>query len=253
MTHSRRIALATLAAPLALALAACNGDAEGTDDAASLDGEPIADVAAPDGQVWSETVQVTEKGGYLLGNPDAPLKLVEYGSLTCGACANFAQTGAEQLKSEYVDSGVVSFELRNLSRDAFDTTLNALVRCGSDESFHPLSDQVWLNWESVMNNAQQGSQQLQSLDVPEGDMFVAIAQVAGMFDFFAARGLSRDQAASCLADASAVEALGRELNAQADADNVSRTPTFILNGQTLQETSWPQLEGVLQRAGARDE
>ncbi|NJN14195.1 MAG: thioredoxin domain-containing protein [Planctomycetes bacterium] len=42
---------------------------------------------------WSETVTISPEDGYILGNPEAPIKLVEYASHTCGACANFAASG----------------------------------------------------------------------------------------------------------------------------------------------------------------
>ena len=61
----------SLAAPLALALAACGGDADG-----ELESDAIPTIAAPDGTNWGETVTVSDEDGYVLGNPDAPLKLV---------------------------------------------------------------------------------------------------------------------------------------------------------------------------------
>ena len=57
MTPIRKIAFATLAAPLALGLAAC-GSNGGEDGVAS--GEPIAPIAAPEGTEWTETVTVSE-------------------------------------------------------------------------------------------------------------------------------------------------------------------------------------------------
>ena len=36
------------------------------------------------------TVVRTPAGGYRQGNPDAPVKLIEYGSRTCPTCARFA-------------------------------------------------------------------------------------------------------------------------------------------------------------------
>lgn len=248
MTISRRIALATFAAPLALALSACGDSAEG--DLTSS--EPIESIAAPEGQEWTDVVQVTDSDGYLLGNPDAPLKLVEYGSLTCGACANFAQTGADELKEQYVSTGVVSFELRNQVHNAFDLTLAALARCSAPESFHPLADQVWKNFPQVMGEMQGAQAQLANLgDIPEDQRFVAIADAAGFLDFFAARGISRDQAASCLADSESVLAISERSTQQSDELGVTATPTFILNGRVLDERTWPELETVLQNAGAR--
>ncbi|RIV89287.1 thioredoxin domain-containing protein [Aurantiacibacter zhengii] len=248
MTNLRRIALAALAAPLALALSACGDDADGE----LTSSEPIEHIAAPEGQAWTDVVQVTDSDGYLLGNPDAPVKLIEYGSLTCGACANFAQTGADALKEKYVSTGVVSFELRNQVHNAFDLTLAALARCSAPESFHPLADQVWKNFPQVMGDMQNAQSQLANLgEVPENQRYIAIAEAAGFLDFFAARGISRDQAASCLADNEAVLAIAERSDKQSEELDVTGTPTFILNGRKLDENRWPGIEAALQTAGAR--
>ncbi|HCJ80504.1 MAG TPA: protein-disulfide isomerase, partial [Erythrobacter sp.] len=81
MTKTLRFALA---APLALALAACGSGAE---QSGEIQGDAIAAIPAPAGSEWRTTAVMTEEGGTLVGNPDAPLKLVEYGSLTCPTCA----------------------------------------------------------------------------------------------------------------------------------------------------------------------
>ena len=182
--------LAAFALPLALALSACGSGAE--EEAGSLEGEPIAEVPAPEGQQWSDVVTVTEADGYLLGNPDAPIKVMEFASLTCPACAAFAQDGADQLKEEYVDTGRVSFELRNQIHGPHDLMLAQLVRCGADETYHPLSDQVWKNLETVLGPVFERQEQFsQALELPEDQRFVAAAEVAGFYDFFAARGIIR--------------------------------------------------------------
>ena len=134
MTIARLLSLPLLAlAPLALA--AC-GETEGVDGAAS--GEPLPAIAAPAGTSWTETVTVTPEGGYLIGNPDAPLKLVEFASHTCGACANFSVTGKQPLKEKYVACGVVSFEQREIFLNPYDVVLAGLVQCGAKEQMQPL-------------------------------------------------------------------------------------------------------------------
>lgn len=250
MTILRRLSLTTIAAPLALALAACGGETEG----GSLDGDPIAAIPAPEGQSWTDVVAVSEYDGYVLGNPDAPIKVVEYASLTCGACAAFAQNGASQLKEDYVSTGVVSYELRNLVRDGYDLTLANLTRCGAPENVHPLADQVWLNFDQIMGGAQQGSQAMQQLgELPDEQLYVAVAETAGFLDFFAARGISRDQARSCLSDAEAVQAVGERSDQQSTEFDVTGTPTFFINGNRVDGIGWDDVEPVLQRAGAREE
>lgn len=244
----RRFAYIALAAPLALGISACGSEPE----QAAANGEPVAEVPAPDGTQWVDQVQVTDADGYLLGNPDAPIKLIEYGSLTCGACANFAATGLEKLKNEYVNSGRVSFELRNQVHNPFDLVLARLVRCGAPESYHPLSDQVWANLGPLLDGAQSNPQALEAaMQLPEDQRFPAAAEAMGFLDFFAERGISRDQARTCLADNASVTAIADRSQQQSEELGVNSTPTFILNGRVLEERSWPELESALQRAGAR--
>src|SRR5690606_8956683 len=123
MLSLRRTAPAFCAAPLVLALAACGSESE--TEAGLPTGEPIAAIPAPEGQSWTETAAVTPEGGYVVGNPDAPLKLVEYASHTCPACAAFSTDSAGNIDG-YIASGVVSYEIRNQIHNAIDLTLAML-------------------------------------------------------------------------------------------------------------------------------
>jgi protein-disulfide isomerase len=232
-----------------LMLAAC-GDA--ASDGAGPTGEALPAIAAPAGTKWAETVTVTPEGGYMIGNPDAPLKLVEYASHTCGACANFAKTGKQPLKDKYVASGVVSFEQRETFLNSFDVVIAGLTQCGTKEQMQPLSDQVWQNLPDVFQGLQSNPQAIEAANaLPLNQRFVATAQATGLIEFFAARGLSADQARTCLADAAKIEGLVKQVEANNAKDKVSGTPTFFLNGRKIEGTTWDVLEPALQRAGAR--
>ena len=249
MIRFRRTLLLALAAPLALA--ACGDKAA---DDASAPAAVVAPVPAPAGAAWRDTVQVTSENGHLVGNPNAPIKLVEYGSLTCPTCAAFAVEGMEPLLSKYVDSGRVSYELRNFAvHGPIDIVLARLVRCGAKEAVVPLSDQVWHNVQTLVPaiQANQGAVE-QAMSLPMGQRFVAMAQIGGFYDFFASRGISEDQARACLADVPALEKLANETDRYAKEDQVNGTPTFVLNGNKLDGVNgWSALEPMLQRAGAR--
>ena len=240
---------AAIAVPVLLALAACGG---GETDGEAPRGEPIAAVPAPEGQQWAQIAEVTPEDGYRIGNPDAPLKLMEYASLTCPACARFSMDGNAAL-DEYVDTGVVSYELRNQVHNVLDLTLAMLVRCGEPESFHPLSNQVWANLNDVLAPSQENSEAINAaMQGPPEQRFQTIAQAAGFLDFFAARGISRDQAMQCLADPAAGEAIASRSQTQSEELDVTGTPTFFLNGRKLDDVvGWSELEPILQNAGAR--
>ena len=156
------------------------------------------------------------------------------------------------MKEEYVNTGRVSHELRNLILDR--TTWHWRDWSdGADEAYHPLSDQVFKNQQAVLQGvfSQQGAFQ-QALAGPENQRFVDAAQVAGFYDFFAQRGLSEDQARACLSDFGAVSQIAENANTQSDELGVTGTPTFFINGRKLDGVvSWADLEPRLQEAGAR--
>lgn len=249
MTISRLLSLPLLAfAPLALAACSETEGAAGT----AVSGDALPAIAAPAGTNWAEMVTVTPEGGYMIGNPDAPLKLVEYASHTCGHCASFAATGKPVLKAKYVPTGVVSFELREAFLNPYDVVIATLTQCGAKEQMQPLSDQVWQNLEQVFAGIQGNPAALEAAgQLPIDQRFSRIAEVTGLLEFFAARGLSADQARACLTDATKIEALVKNTEAQAKAINITGTPTFTLNGNKLDVNTWNQIEPLLQRAGAR--
>lgn len=248
MSSFRRLALALCAAPLALGLAACGSDDEGAATA-----EVVAPVAPPAGQQWADIAAITPEGGWLAGNPEAPIRLVEYGSLTCPACAAFSVSGMEQLRDDYVNSGRVSYELRSVPlHGTIDLVLTRLLECAPKEAAHPLAEQIWANNNPLLTEAQANAPALeQAMSLPENQRFVAFADRSGLLDFFAARGVSRDQASACLADPAAIQSLANRLVAQNDKDQITGTPTFFINGTRMSETDWDSVQAALQRAGAR--
>lgn len=248
MTSTQTLFKLALIAPLALALVACGDEVPGEEE-----GDAIAAIPAPGGTNWGETVTVSADDGYILGNPDAPLKLVEYASHTCGACANFSATGKPALK-EYVATGVVSFEQRNLVRDPIDVAIATLVRCGAKENMQVLSDQAWGNLEAIFANVNANGAAYEAAgELPVEQRFVQIAEAAGLIEFFAARGLAADQQRACLADTATIEGIINNSQTQAEELGIQATPTFLLNGSKLDVNQWGDIEPVLQRAGARQE
>lgn len=255
MTSRRRLPLAfAFAAPLALTLAACGDNTAGDAAGSTASAQPLAKIAAPAGTVWRDVVTLTEAGGHKVGNPDAPLKLVEFASLTCPACAAFSAEAKGPLFDEYINSGRVSFELRNFAvHGPVDIVLARLARCGTKEAVVPLSDQVWENMQTL-TGAIQGNQAAveQAMALPMAQRFAAMAEIGGFYQFFASRGISEAQGRACLADVPSLEKLAAETDRYAKQDNVTGTPTFTLNGDKLDGVGgWAQLEPVLQRAGAR--
>lgn len=238
---------------LALCVAGCGDDKAATDAAAPSTAEPIAPIAAPAGSSWTETVTKTEDGAYVLGNPDAPIRLVEYASLTCSHCAEFAETAFASIRDDYVASGRVAYELHNFVRDPIDLTAAMLTRCGPDTSYFALSEQVLANQAAIFEKAQALGQARyeQILNLPEGQRYTAFADALGLIDFFAQRGVSRDQAQQCLAQAETARAMVDATGKAGEELNIQGTPTFFLNSRPVTFTNWAALENEIQQMGAR--
>lgn len=247
-----KFALVTALAPLALGLASCKKEeAKGVD--AVVSDKAFPNVPAPAGKTWADVVSATPEGGYRMGNPDAPIKVVEFGALSCSHCAEFAEKGFGKLRDQYVNSGRVSVELRLFMLNALDVPAALLATCGSPEAVIPLSEQFWTWQPNMFENLQKAGQpQLDAAgSLPANQRYGAVAKLAGMTDFFAARGLSLDQGAACLADSAKAEKLAEQTRIAGEKYKVEGTPTFYINGNNLGSMAWEAFEPVIQRAGAR--
>ena len=78
-----------------------------------------------------------------------------------------------------------------------------------------------------------------------------VANAAGLYEFFAQRGVSRDQARTCLANTDTATKIATNSDTQSSELNVTGTPWFFINGSSVGTQNWAALEPMLQRAGAR--
>ena len=239
-----------IAGVAALALAACNSGANNSTAAAS---GPVAAVAPPAGTEWASVVSETPEGGMLMGNPNAPIKLLEYGSLTCPGCAAFSMESSEPLKAKYIATGKVSLEYRSLLLHAPDVMASLTLKCGGPAPFFTLMEgsyatmQTWLGKLSSLPPAE--AQRLQGLPVAAQN--TEYARISGLDQFAIQRGVSADALAGCLADTKKADALLKIRDEAFTKYNVSGTPTFYLTGKNLNTATWETVEPLLQPAGAR--
>lgn len=235
---------------LSLALAACSKKAADTPAAAGPDG-PVAAVAPPAGKDWTEVTAATADGGMRMGNPDAPVKLVEYASLTCPHCRDFTAEAAEPLRNKYIRTGKVSWEYRPFLLNGLDTAAFLLARCQGPAPFFALAEQTYadqVNWVGKymkMTPAEQS--QLQAMDPDQ--QFKRMAAYSGLDAFYRARGLAQAKEDQCLGDVKAAEELVRIRDRATNELNVTGTPTFFINGvQQDQVFTWELLDKNLAKA-----
>lgn len=197
---------------------------------------------------WTKSVVATPEGGFRMGNPNAPLKLLEFGSLTCGHCAHFAEEGMPQLLSKYVKSGRVSFEYRNFVRNPYDLAGSLLGQCAGPGSFFPLTHQIFATQQEWMTKVKPHVQAIGAL--PESQRVPRIATVTGLDAMAANAGVPAARAKQCLNDTRGIGKL-LEIRKQAvDTYKLEGTPTFILNGKNTGVADWVSLQPLLGPPGS---
>jgi len=205
--------------------------------------------APPAAVDWARNVVATPEGGFRMGNPNARVKLVEYGSLTCGHCAAFARDGMAQLVGTFVKSGKVSYEFRNFVLNGLDVAASLIARCGGPGRFFPVADKFYATQPQWMGrlSALTAAQKAQLNALPEDQRLGRLAETVGLTGLAAQHGIAPAQAKRCLADQAALDRLGTMAEA-AQAQGVHGTPTFFLNGANIGSHSWATLEPILRES-----
>ena len=205
---------------------------------------------------WVNVVVRTPEGGYRQGNPNAPVKLVEYGSRTCPTCGRFAAEGMAPLRAEFIATGKVSYEYRDfLIHGAPDLALALVNQCVPAGRFFPVLDAIYAGQsgfaerlEAFLKQSPQLAEGYQKLPPPQ--MATRFAEVMGVIPFMKARGLSEAQTRKCLGSAALVQGIAKTHADAINLHDVQGTPGFFINGRAVRAFTWDRLQPELRAAGA---
>ncbi len=144
-----------------------------------------------------------------LGSPDAPVKIIEYASMTCSHCGHFHRTTFPELKAQYIDTGKVQFTFREFPFDRPALQAAMTARCAGPDRFFGFLKVFF-------------DQQPNWISAP--DPRAAIGRFAKM------GGMGASQFEACMADeALSKQLLQTRLGGEREFE-VNATPTFIING-----------------------
>jgi len=162
-----------------------------------------------------------------MGNPKAPISVVEYASASCPHCARFNNNVFPEFKAKYIDTGKVHYQLRELLTEPQDFAAAGFLtaRCAGKDNYLKVVDAIFHDQEKMYQS---------------GDLIGGLRAVGARF------GLSKDELDACLRDPKAVAALKARV-ADAEKAGVNSTPTFIINGKKLEgETTLGDLMLVIE-------
>ena len=200
---------------------------------------------------WTRTFAVTPEGGFRMGNANAKIAVVEYGSLTCPHCRHMADVAVKPLIANYVRTGEASYEYRSMVLNGIDLAATLVARCRGAAQFFPIADKLYATQSAwvgkVHDQLDSRKDELQALAPAE--RLTRIAEAGGLIAIARTHGITPAKAQACLKDEAASEQLAEMYQAALER-GVEGTPTFYVNGKQVVADDWAALEEQLKNVGS---
>ena len=166
---------------------------------------PVAVAAAPD----KTALLGIQPGDHVLGDPKAPITLIEYASFTCPHCAHFHIQILPEIKKKWIDTGKVKLIYRDFPLDQVAAKAAQIAECAGNDRYFGVVDLIF-----------RGQQQWATSQDPVAELSKPL-RIAGMGENEIKACLANDAKANeVVADLRGGEALG-----------VTSTPSLFINGQ----------------------
>jgi len=166
-----------------------------------------------------------------LGNPEAPVTVIEYASFTCPHCAAFHTGAYKELKADYIDTGKINFIYREVYFDRYGLWASMIARCaGTPEKFFGMAELIYAG-QSEWARAGEPATIVEELR--------KIGRLAGLDDA---------TMEACLQDADKARTLVAWYQEKAGADGVDSTPSFVINGTKYSNMPYAEMADLLDAA-----
>ena len=162
----------------------------------------------------------------VLGSASAPVTIIEYSSLTCPHCADFATNVFPMLQSKYIDTGKVRFVSREFPLDVKAAAGSMLARCaaGSDApKFFEATVMLFREQQDLVEHTTE-----------------TLTRIGTRF------GMTQSAVEACVKDDATLDKLQADQNFAYSQLKVDATPTFFINGEKVKGSiSFEDLEAKL--------
>ena len=162
-----------------------------------------------------------------LGDPEAPIEMIEYASFTCPHCARFHSDAFKQIKANYIDTGKVHFGYREVFFDRPGLWASLMARCGGPLRFFSIADLIY---------------EKQSEWLASGDPAVIAEELEKLGKV---AGLDQETVDACMANGDLAQNLNAWYRSNADRDGIRATPSFMIDGELVSNMSYAQFASFL--------
>jgi protein-disulfide isomerase len=160
------------------------------------------------------STSVADGGDMELGNPNAPVTLIEYASATCSHCARFDRDVFPTLKARYIDTGKIHYVFREFLTPPVPVAAAAFVlaRCAGKDKYFQVVEAVFRSQE---------------------EMFATQDSRTPLLRIAKSMGMTEDSFNTCLSDTAALDGVQKRADRGVTEDKIEGTPTFIVNGKQV--------------------
>jgi protein-disulfide isomerase len=169
-----------------------------------------------------------------LGDPKAKVTVIEYASVACPVCGRWYAEVWPAFKARYIDTGRIHYILREmLVGDSSEMSAAAagflLARCAGANGYFKVVDAIFKNQQALF-----------------GDVHGTLGTIAKSM------GMSEGAFNACITNDQALLALNVRTQHNAEANQVTGTPTFVVNGKAFPAgyQSLSALDGAIAAARA---
>ena len=202
---------------------------EATSEEATTEAEASAEVST-EATATADEAEADENGivEMVLGNEDAKVTVMEYASFTCPHCASFHQNQFKQLKADYIDTGKIRFVYRDVYFDRYGLWAAMVARCEGPSKFFGISNLLYEQQREWMDTQD---------PVKTSENLRRLGRIAG---------LDGDKLTACLEDEDKARALVSWWQENSEADDISSTPTLLINGESHGNMNYADLKELIE-------
>lgn len=147
-----------------------------------------------------------------LGDPKAPVTVIEYASMTCPHCATFTEKTFPDIKKKYVDTGKVRFIFREFPLDNLAAAVFMLARCNAETN----SDKYFAFIDTMFRQ-----QRTWAVEKPLEPLLTISKQA----------GFTQETFNACLSNQKVLDGIEAMRQRAVDKFKVQSTPSFFINGK----------------------
>lgn len=147
-----------------------------------------------------------------LGDPKAPVTVIEYASMTCPHCATFTEKTFPDIKKKYVDTGKVRFIFREFPLDNLAAAVFMLARCNAETN----SNKYFAFIDTMFRQ-----QRTWAVENPLQPLLTISKQA----------GFTQETFNACLSNQKVLDGIEAIRQRGVDKFKVQSTPSFFINGK----------------------